>query len=81
LARRECPSILDRFPDTRGSPAHAPYDKHGRAIEQGNQEKDQDRKYIPQPESALRLVAAMLMETSDQWLNGKRYLPAEQANL
>jgi len=34
---------------------------------------------FPNPESALRLVAAMLMETSEQWLNDKRYLPAEQA--
>jgi len=33
---------------------------------------------FPNPESALRLVAAMLMETSEQWLNGKRYLPTEQ---
>ena len=31
------------------------------------------------PESALRLVAAMLMEMSEQWLGGTRYLPAEQA--
>jgi transposase-like protein len=33
---------------------------------------------FPNPESALRLVAAMLMETSEQWLTGKRYLPAEK---
>jgi putative transposase len=30
---------------------------------------------FPNPESVLRLVGAMLMETSEQWLGGKRYLP------
>ncbi len=32
---------------------------------------------FPNKESLLRLVGAMLMETSEQWLGEKRYLPAE----
>ena len=30
---------------------------------------------FPNPESCLRLVAALLMEISEEWQNGKRYLP------
>ena len=32
---------------------------------------------FPNEESLLRLVGAMLMETSEQWLGEKRCLPAE----
>ncbi len=35
---------------------------------------------FPNPESVLRLVGAILMETSEQWFGGKRHLPKETSD-